>query len=165
MVVDIESEEKSSIVDSDNMKTKGIILFNVLLFLISCVYMLRSCKIYLLLCAYIHTVTAELSSKCDKKESHKVDLNMDGEPAGAPLTEQGSVTLLQLRFSNHKIYTIHLILGSGSSTTLDIKAIEELEGRGGRKVRVIESIGSEWEEVAKAPDMGQEDIDMIKTRH
>ena len=40
-----------------------------------------------------------------------------------------------------------------------------LEGRGGRKVRVIESIGSQWEEVAKALDMGQEDIDMIKTTH
>ena len=40
-----------------------------------------------------------------------------------------------------------------------------IEGRGGRKVRVIESIGSEWEEVAKALDMGQEDIDMIKTTH
>ena len=48
---------------------------------------------------------------------------------------------------------------------LNIKALEELEGRGGRKVRVVESIGSEWEEVAKALDMGQEDIDMIKTRH
>ena len=124
--------------------------------------MLRSCKIFLLLCAYIHT--AELSSKCDKKESRKVDWNMDGEPAGAPHIEQGSATLLQLRFSNHKIYTIHL-LGSGISTTLNIKAVEELEGRGGRKVRVVESIGSEWEEVAKALDMGQEDIDMIKTRH
>ena len=40
-----------------------------------------------------------------------------------------------------------------------------IEGRGGRKVRVIESIGSEWEEVAKALDMGQEDIEMIKTTH
>ena len=40
----------------------------------------------------------------------------------------------------------------------NIKALEELEGRGGRKVRVVESIGSEWEEVAKALDMGQEDI-------
>ena len=40
-----------------------------------------------------------------------------------------------------------------------------IEGRGGRKVRVLESIGSEWEEVAKALDMGQEDIDMIKTTH
>ena len=34
-----------------------------------------------------------------------------------------------------------------------------------RKVRVVESIGSEWEEVAKALDMGQEDIDMIKSTH
>ena len=40
-----------------------------------------------------------------------------------------------------------------------------LEGCGGRKVRVIESIGSEWEEVAKALEVGQPDIDMIKTRH
>ena len=56
-------------------------------------------------------------------------------------------------------------VGSGIKTMLNIKALEELEGRGGRKVRVVESIGSEWEEVAKALDMGQEDIDMIKTRH
>ena len=56
-------------------------------------------------------------------------------------------------------------VGSGIKTVLNIKALEELEGRGGRKVRVVESIGSEWEEVAKALDMGQEDIDMIKARH
>ena len=56
-------------------------------------------------------------------------------------------------------------VGSGIKTMLNIKALEELEGRGGRKVRVVESIGSEWKEVAKALDMGQEDIDMIKTRH
>ena len=40
-----------------------------------------------------------------------------------------------------------------------------IEGRGGRKVRVIDSIGSQWEEVAKALDIGQEDIDIIKTTH
>ena len=56
-------------------------------------------------------------------------------------------------------------VGSGIKMMLNIKSLEELEGRGGRKVRVVESIGSEWEEVAKALDMGQEDIDMIKTRH
>ena len=49
--------------------------------------------------------------------------------------------------------------------SLDIQALEVLEGHGGRKVRVVESIGSEWEEVAKALDMGQEDIDMIKSTH
>ena len=47
----------------------------------------------------------------------------------------------------------------------DIEALKVLEGHGGRKVRVVESIGSEWEEVAKALDMGQEDIDMIKSTH
>ena len=40
-----------------------------------------------------------------------------------------------------------------------------LEGRGGRKVRVVDSIVSEWEKVAKALDMEQEDIDTIKSRH
>ena len=53
----------------------------------------------------------------------------------------------------------------GISTMLNIKALEVTEGRGGRKVRVIESIGSQWEEVAKALDIGQEDIDMVKTTH
>ena len=63
---------------------------------------------------------------------------------------------------------MHITTGSMASiysTTLDIQSLEVIEGRGGRKVRVIESIGSEWEEVAKALDMGQEDIDMIKTTH
>ena len=74
------------------------------------------------------------------------------------------------KINNNKVYIIILLLcllGSGISTTLNIKALEELEGRGGRRVKVLklESIGSEWEEVAKALDMGQEDIDMIKTRH
>ena len=46
-----------------------------------------------------------------------------------------------------------------------MKALEEIEGCGGRKVRVVESIVSEWKEVAKALDMGQEDIDTIKSRH
>ena len=46
-----------------------------------------------------------------------------------------------------------------------MKVFEVIESRGGRKVRVIENIGSEWEEVAKALDIGQEDIDMIKTTH
>ena len=54
---------------------------------------------------------------------------------------------------------------TGSLPSLDIQSLEALDGRGGRKVRVVESIGSEWEEVAKALDMGQEDIDMIKSRH
>jgi hypothetical protein len=38
-------------------------------------------------------------------------------------------------------------------------------GRGGTKVKIIDGIGSLWEEVAKAMDMGQETIDEIKTRH
>ena len=54
---------------------------------------------------------------------------------------------------------------AGSLPRLDMIALEVIEGRGGRKVRVIESIGSQWEEVAKALDMGQEDIDTIKTTH
>ena len=70
-----------------------------------------------------------------------------------------------LLYCNNNVYTIIYLLGSGISIILNIKALEELEGRGGRKVEVLESIGSEWEEVAKALDMGQEDIDMIKTRH
>ena len=48
---------------------------------------------------------------------------------------------------------------------VNMKGFYGIEGRGGRKVRVLEGIGSEWEEVAKALDMGQEDIDMIKTTH
>ena len=60
---------------------------------------------------------------------------------------------------------LHVYVDSGISSMLNIQALEVLEGRGGRKVRVVENIGSEWEEVAKALDMGQEDVDMIKSRH
>ena len=60
---------------------------------------------------------------------------------------------------------LHVHVDSGISSMLNIQSLEVLEGRGGRKVRVVESIGSEWEEVAKALDMGQEDIDMIKSTH
>ena len=40
-----------------------------------------------------------------------------------------------------------------------------IEGRRGRKINIIETIGSEWVEVAKALDMGQEDIDIIRSTH
>ena len=53
----------------------------------------------------------------------------------------------------------------GSLPNLDIQALEMIEGHGGTRIRIIESIGSEWEEVAKALDMGQEDVDMIKSAH
>jgi hypothetical protein len=48
---------------------------------------------------------------------------------------------------------------------LNIKALEVIKSRGGGKMEIIKSIGSEWVEVAKALDMRQEDIDIIKTRH
>ena len=63
------------------------------------------------------------------------------------------------------IMIINAIIGPSVSIMLNMKSLEVLDGRGGRKVRVVESIGSEWEEVAKALDMGQEDIDMIKSTH
>ena len=47
---------------------------------------------------------------------------------------------------------------------LNAQALEEI-GHGGRKVRVLESTGSEWEELAKALTVGQEDIDVIKATH
>ena len=127
--------------------------------------MFRSCKIFY---CYVHTylATAELSSKCDKKESRTVNRNMEGKLTGArSQKEQGSAALYCNKIYNNKVYTIIHLLGSGISTTLNIKALEVLEGHGGRKVRVVDSIGSEWKEVAKALDMGQEDIDMIKSRH
>ena len=58
-----------------------------------------------------------------------------------------------------------IIIHTGSVPRLDINTLEVLEGRGGRKVRVVKSIVSEWEEVTKALVIGQEDIDMIKSRH
>ena len=66
---------------------------------------------------------------------------------------------------NTIIIIIHI--GSGIKTMLNINALEELEVRGGRKIRIIETIvsDSEWEEVAKELKMGQENIDLIKNRH
>ena len=40
-----------------------------------------------------------------------------------------------------------------------------IEGHGGRRIKVIDSVGSQWEELAKALEMEQEYIDMIKTTH
>ena len=60
---------------------------------------------------------------------------------------------------------LYVYVDSGNSSMLNIQSLEVLEGHGGRKVKVVEGIRSEWEEVAKALDMGQEDIDMIKSTH
>ena len=54
---------------------------------------------------------------------------------------------------------------AGPIPSLNIKALEVIEGRGGKKIKIIDSVGSQWEELAKVLDMGQEDIDMIKTTH
>ena len=40
-----------------------------------------------------------------------------------------------------------------------------IKGRGGKKIQVIDSIGSQWDEVAKALKIKHEDIEMIKTTH
>ena len=53
----------------------------------------------------------------------------------------------------------------GSLPSLDIKALEVTEGHGGKRIKIIDGIGSQWEELAKALDMEQEDIDIIKTIH
>ena len=58
-----------------------------------------------------------------------------------------------------------MYVGSSIATVLNIEALEVMEGHEGRKVRAIERIGSQWEEVAKALDIGQEDIGIIKTTH
>ena len=48
---------------------------------------------------------------------------------------------------------------------LDMKALELLEGRGGRKVKVIEGIGSHWEELAVELEIQEEIIEQIKSEH
>ena len=53
----------------------------------------------------------------------------------------------------------------GSLPTLDMKALELLEGRGGRKVKVIEDIGSHWEDLAVELEVQKEIIDQIKSEH
>ena len=48
---------------------------------------------------------------------------------------------------------------------VNIKDLEVLEGHGRRKVKVIESIGSQWEEVAVALGVEEDMIDAIKSTH
>lgn len=60
---------------------------------------------------------------------------------------------------------MYLSLDCIDPTLLNIQALEVIEGHRGRKVKLIDSIGDQWEEVAKALDMNQENIDNIKTIH
>ena len=99
--------------------------------------------------------------KCENDEFYKTDQNIDSKLTEPPQTEQGTIVIQHLLIVTHT--TIQHV-GSNVTTLLNIQAFEVI-GRGGRKVKVIESIGSEWEKVAKALDIGQEDIDMIKTTH
>ena len=119
-------------------------------------FLMLLCTKYHYLC--VHTVK---SAKC---ESESTITSGNSELAGALQAKQG-IHSHTFSYNFINIIMIAINVGSGIKIVLNIKALEELEGRGGRKVRVVESIGSEWEEVAKALDMGQEDIDMIKTRH
>ena len=59
---------------------------------------------------------------------------------------------------------LSIYVDPGVKIILSIKALEVMD-HGGTKVRIIDSIGPLWEEVAKAVDIGQETIDMIKTKH
>ena len=43
--------------------------------------------------------------------------------------------------------------------------MEVIEGHGRRRIKIIDSIGSQWQELAKVLNIGQEDIDMLKTTH
>ena len=40
-----------------------------------------------------------------------------------------------------------------------------MTGHREKRIKVIDGIGSQWEELAKALDMEQKDVDMIKTTH
>ena len=46
-----------------------------------------------------------------------------------------------------------------------MKALELIEGRGGRKVKVIEDIGSHWEDLAVELEVQEEIIDQFKSEH
>ena len=115
------------------------------------------------LCTEYHYLCVHIvkSAKC---ESESTTTSGNSELAGALQAKQG---IHSCTFSYIIIMMIAIHVGSSIKNliVLNIEALEELEGRGGGKVRVLDGIGSEWEEVAKALDMGQEDIDMIKTRH
>ena len=54
---------------------------------------------------------------------------------------------------------------TGSLSMVNIKDLELLEGYGRRRVKVIESIGSQWKEVAIALGVGEDTIDTIKSLH
>ena len=46
-----------------------------------------------------------------------------------------------------------------------MQALELIEGCGGRKVKVIEDIGSHWEDLAVELEVQEEIIDQIKSEH
>ena len=46
-----------------------------------------------------------------------------------------------------------------------MKALELIEGCGGRKVKVIEDIGSHWEDLAVELEVQEEIVDQIKSEH
>ena len=60
---------------------------------------------------------------------------------------------------------IIFIFNTDSPPTLDMKALELLEGHGRRKVKVIEDIGSHWEDLAVELEVQEEIIDQIKSEH
>ena len=51
------------------------------------------------------------------------------------------------------------------SVPINIKYLELLEGHGRRKVKVIESIESQWEKVAVALGVEEDMIDTLKSTH
>ena len=46
-----------------------------------------------------------------------------------------------------------------------MKLLEVIEGRGGRKIKVIEGIGSHWEDLAVELEIPEEIIDQVKNKH
>ena len=68
-------------------------------------------------------------------------------------------------YDHHNMYTSLCIQIGPIGTLPSIKALEVIQGHGGRKIKVIDSVGSQWEELAKALEMEQKDIDMIKATH
>ena len=46
-----------------------------------------------------------------------------------------------------------------------MESLKLIEGRGGRKIKVIEGIGPHWEDLARALEIEQKVIDSIKSLH
>ena len=72
------------------------------------------------------------------------------------------INLKQQKSAPSKVSHFIIILQCITDSYPSLEALHLLESHGGRKVRIIDSVASQWVELAKAMGFGEEDIDRIR---